>query len=152
MKRKDNSISICCYSHDFYPMLNQSPCTLRRQKSVVYVTRERVVLPPRMRRVRSSSGVYCDSVRLGRLPLASSRILLCVCVYSPRVLMSRHDTHPCHVIGHFFALQRGILTRPLLGELVVSRTVRLVHVRDFRHQRIIRIRIRKQRTNTQKHL
>jgi len=121
-------------------------------KSVVYVTRERVVLPPRMRRVRSSSGVYRDSVRLGRLPFASSRFLFSLCVYSPRVLMSRLDTHPCHAIGHFFALQRGILTRPLLGELVVSRTVRLVHVRDFRHQRIIRIRIRQQRTNTQKHL
>jgi len=79
-------------------------------KSVVYVTRERVVLPPRMRRVRSSSGVYRDSVRLGRLPFASSRFLFSVCVFSPcanvstrHPSVSRHWPLLCATTWHTYA-------------------------------------------------
>jgi len=65
----------------------------------------------------------------------TSRALLALRLITPTVLV----------------LQCRILSRPLLGELLVSRAVRLVHVRDFRHQRIVGVWIRQERADTQQH-
>ena len=46
----------------------------------------------------------------------------------------------------------GVLCRPLLCGLVVLSSVFLVHLRDLSHQGIIRVRVRKQGAEREKHL
>jgi len=48
-------------------------------------------------------------------------------------------------------LLHGVFLRPFPGQLVVTISVRFVNTRNFRHQRIVGIRVAKQWANAQKH-
>lgn len=75
--------------------------------------------------------------------------------HSPSLLFVARFSLPFPRFSNFFfraISESRIFPRPLPCQILVPRSIRLINVRNFWHQRIVRIRVAQQRTNRQQNL